>query len=39
VPLANINELLYDPEFNEAKNLTALYLLRDYLQRKACVNP
>ena len=39
VPLANINELLYDPEFNEAKNLTALYLLRDYLHRKACVNP
>ena len=31
VPLANINELLQDPEFNEAKNLTALYLLRDYL--------
>ena len=39
VPLANIDELLYDPEFNEAKNLTALYLLRDYLHRKACVNP
>ena len=39
VPLANINELLHDPEFNETKNLTALYLLRDYLQRKACVNP
>ena len=31
VPLANINELLQDPEFNEAKNLTALYFLRDYL--------
>ena len=34
IPLAKIDDLLADPEFNEAKNLTALYLVRDYLQRK-----
>ena len=37
-PVVKIDELLADPTFNEAKNLTALYCLRDYLQRKACVN-
>ncbi|TQE40933.1 ADP compounds hydrolase NudE [Aggregatibacter actinomycetemcomitans] len=34
IPLAKIDDLLADPEFNEEKNLTALYLVRDYLQRK-----
>lgn len=31
VPLSEIDNLLADPEFNEARNLTALYCLRDYL--------
>ncbi|WP_044470043.1 ADP compounds hydrolase NudE [Mannheimia massilioguelmaensis] len=31
-PLANIDKLLNDPEFYEAKNLVALYTLRDYLK-------
>lgn len=30
-PLAKLDELLADPDFNEARNLTALYALRDYL--------
>jgi len=34
-PVAKIDELLADSTFNEARNLTALYCLRDYLQRKA----
>ncbi|MBE2897075.1 ADP compounds hydrolase NudE [Pasteurellaceae bacterium HPA106] len=32
VPLAQIDELLAREEFNEARNLTALYLLRDFLK-------
>ena len=31
-PLAKIDELFTDPDFNEARNLTALYALRDYLK-------
>ena len=34
-PLANIDELLADPNFTEARNLTALYALRDYLNNLA----
>ncbi|MBF0752459.1 ADP compounds hydrolase NudE [Pasteurella sp. WM03] len=30
-PLSNLDELIRDPNFNEARNLTALYTLRDYL--------
>lgn len=33
-PLAKIDELLANPDFNEARNLTALYALRDYLNAK-----
>ena len=33
-PLANIDNLINDPDFCEARNLTALYCLRDYLKRK-----
>ncbi|AAU36626.1 MULTISPECIES: ADP compounds hydrolase NudE [Basfia] len=33
VPLANINELIEDPGFSEARNLVALYTLRDYLRK------
>ena len=33
-PLAKLNELLADPDFTEARNLTALYCLRDYLKRE-----
>ncbi|MBE2893622.1 ADP compounds hydrolase NudE [Spirabiliibacterium falconis] len=31
-PLAKIDELIANPDFNEARNLTALYMLRDYLR-------
>ena len=34
-PLAKIDELLADPNFTEARNLTALYALRDYLNNLA----
>lgn len=34
VPLTKIDELLTDPNFNEARNLTALYALRDYLAQR-----
>ncbi|WP_040976787.1 ADP compounds hydrolase NudE [Necropsobacter massiliensis] len=34
-PLANIDELLQQPDFSEARNLTALYSLRDYLKSAA----
>ncbi|OOF61107.1 ADP compounds hydrolase NudE [Rodentibacter pneumotropicus] len=30
-PLVKLDELIADPDFNEARNLTALYALRDYL--------
>lgn len=30
-PLAKLDDLIADPDFNEARNLTALYALRDYL--------
>lgn len=30
-PLAKLDELIAHPDFNEARNLTALYALRDYL--------
>ncbi len=30
-PLAKINELIADPDFQEARNLVALYALRDFL--------
>lgn len=33
-PLAKIDELLADPNFAEARNLSALYLLKDYLNGK-----
>lgn len=33
-PLAKLDELLRDPHFYEARNLTALYCLRDYLMKK-----
>lgn len=33
-PLAKLDELLADPDFNEARNLTALYALRDYLAHR-----
>lgn len=32
-PLAQLDKLLASPDFNEARNLTALYALRDYLNR------
>lgn len=31
MPLANLDSLLQDPDFCEARNLVALYVLRDYL--------
>lgn len=34
VPLAKLEDLLTDPAFNEARNLTALYTLRDYLKNR-----
>jgi len=36
MPLAKIDELLADENFNEARNLVALYALRDYLKRQKC---
>ena len=33
-PLLKIDELLAEPSFNEARNLTALYSLKDYLSQK-----
>lgn len=33
VPLTQIEQLLQDPDFCEARNLTALYCLRDYLRQ------
>ncbi|OOF70268.1 ADP compounds hydrolase NudE [Rodentibacter caecimuris] len=33
LPLSQIDDLLQAPDFCEARNLTALYALRDYLQR------
>ncbi|OOF58659.1 ADP compounds hydrolase NudE [Rodentibacter myodis] len=33
-PLLKIDELLADPNFNEARNLTALYVLKDYLSNR-----
>ncbi len=33
-PLTRLDELLADPHFNEARNLTALYALRDYLNNR-----
>ena len=33
-PLSKIDELLAEPNFNEARNLTALYSLKDYLRQK-----
>lgn len=33
-PLAKLDELIANPDFNEARNLTALYALRDYLKAK-----
>lgn len=32
-PLSQLNQLLQQPDFCEARNLTALYLLRDYLNK------
>lgn len=34
IPLAQLDDLLDDPNFNEARNLTALYTLRDYLKTR-----
>lgn len=34
VPLAEIDQLLADPNFAESRNLAALYLLKDYLNGK-----
>ncbi|BFU60567.1 MULTISPECIES: ADP compounds hydrolase NudE [Rodentibacter] len=34
-PLTKLDELLAEPHFNEARNLTALYMLRDYLNNRA----
>ncbi|QLB13704.1 ADP-ribose diphosphatase [Bisgaardia hudsonensis] len=34
-PLNKIDQLLADPDFYEARNLTALYLLKDYLSIKS----
>lgn len=34
VPLSKIDQLLQDPHFNEARNVTALYTLRDFLAMK-----
>ncbi len=31
IPLADIDELLADPNFAESRNLSALFMLRDYL--------
>lgn len=33
IPLAQIDDLLKQPQFGEARNLTALYSLRDYLKK------
>lgn len=33
-PLAKLDELINDPDFCEARNLTALYCLRDFLAKK-----
>ncbi|WP_077426924.1 ADP compounds hydrolase NudE [Rodentibacter heidelbergensis] len=33
-PLAKLDELIANPDFNEARNLTALYALRDYLRHQ-----
>ena len=32
-PLAHLEELLLDGTFNEARNLAALYTLRDFLKK------
>lgn len=34
IPLSEIETLLQDPNFNEARNLTALYMLRDFFSMK-----
>ncbi|MBV7388515.1 ADP compounds hydrolase NudE [Pasteurellaceae bacterium TAE3-ERU1] len=36
VPLAQLDALIAREDFNEARNLTALYLLRDYLKEAPC---
>lgn len=33
-PLANIDQLIEDPNFNEARNLAALFLLKKYLAQR-----
>ena len=33
IPLSQLDALLMSDEFNEARNLTALYTLRDYLKK------
>ena len=33
-PLSQLDALLISDEFNEARNLTALYTLRDYLKKR-----
>lgn len=33
-PLSQLDALLMSDEFNEARNLTALYTLRDYLKKR-----
>ena len=33
-PLSQLDDLLVSDEFNEARNLTALYTLRDYLKKR-----
>ena len=33
-PLSQLDALLVSDEFNEARNLTALYTLRDYLKKR-----
>lgn len=34
VPLSKLDELITNPDFKEARNLTALYALRDYLNQR-----
>lgn len=38
IPLSQLDQLLQDPDFCEARNLVALYALRDYLAKTASEN-